>query len=124
MNGTVEGRKHYGVSDYAAALIGIILTVTFCAGFLTGLIKPISGANGIDGQMVKEVLLFVLGVVLGAGALKKGVDQGATAALTPPIDRTPAPVPGQTTTTTSVTEATQRPVETTTIIGAAARKDP
>lgn len=79
--------KKAALTDYAGTVIAVLLTLCFGGGYLIGLFRPAAGANAIDGQMLKEVLLFVLGTVLGAAAVKKGVDQGATAALTPP----PAP---------------------------------
>jgi len=92
--------KPYGINEWTGAVVAIGLTLAFAVGFIIGLVHPVAGANSIDGQMLKEILLFVLGNVLGAAAVKKGVDQGAAAALT-----SPAPPPG-TTTTTTVTKET------------------
>ena len=50
----------------------------------------------VDGNMYKDVLLIVLGYIAGANGVKKGVEQGTFAALTPP----PQPANSMTTTTT------------------------
>lgn len=82
------------LNNVTISLIVVILTVAWAYVFV------FATNDRVDATMFERVLIFVLGVAFGAQAVKRGVEQGTTAALTP---APPAPAPGTTTTTTTTT---------------------
>ncbi len=110
MNGRLGRFTAHGLTETMVAYVVMVLTTAYAVAFLVGLWHRLTESEPlVDANAFKDVLLIAMSYAFGAQSVKKGVEQGTTAALTPPP--TAQQQPGQTTTTTTVTEAT--PKETT-----------
>ena len=98
-------------------LVRSIITLAFVAGFLYAAVFQ----KVVNQETFNQIVLLVVTWWFARDAAKAAVKESVELLRTPPPNA--VPVPGQTTTVTSVTEATP-PEKPETIIGAAARKDP
>jgi hypothetical protein len=93
MNG--HGERFAGTNSLMIFIVTVVLVGSWCFAWIWQVVFPGNAKVVIDPASFKEILFFVLGVALGVKAMQKGVEQGTTAALTPPQ------APGTTTTTTT-----------------------
>ncbi len=96
-----NGERFAGTNSLMIFIVTVLLVGAWAFAFVWQTVVPNAKAV-IDPATFKEILFFVLGATLTAKAMQKGIEQGTTAALSPP----PAPgtvVTGTTTTTTKET---------------------
>lgn len=76
------GKIAASINDVMMGVVVLLL----CAGWTWVWVRQytLDGHPIIDGNMFKDVLYIVLGYAFGAAGVKKGVEQGTFAALSPP----------------------------------------